>query len=316
MTTNAPRSRAGEQVAQLTHEVRLALRALRCTPAFTLSVAVTLTVVIGMSTAVFSVVNAVLLRPLSYPSPERLVWLSTYDNNAREEIVPRSDFRTWRREATRSFDRMVAYRTTDLTLATTNGAVQARVAFVSSDFWSVVGPVLMMGRPTMEGQDAGIVLSHGLFVRQFGSDSSIVGRSITVDGQPFTVTGVLSPPDSAFYWCLHQHVPRTSRMLKPTRPSTRPHKTCNAAEDEPSMSSAGCAKGCHWIKLALTSKQREHESRRRIRCGFWTGCRWKWCHSRTSSSVLRERCSGFSLQALVWCSSSGASTSPIFRSHA
>ena len=193
MTTNAPRSRAGEQVAQLTHEVRLALRALRCTPAFTLSVAVTLTVVIGMSTAVFSVVNAVLLRPLLYPSPERLVWLSTYDNNAREEIVPRSDFRTWRREATRSFDRMVAYRTTDLTLATTNGAVQARVAFVSSDFWSVVGPVLMIGRPTMEGQDAGIVLSHGLFVRQFGSDSSIVGRSITVDGQPFTVTGVLSP---------------------------------------------------------------------------------------------------------------------------
>ena len=171
----------------------MALRTLRSTPAFTLSVAVTLTVVIGMSTAVFSVVNAVLLRPLAYPSPERLVWLSTYDNNAREEIVPRFDFRTWRREATRSFERMVAYRSADLTLATTNGAVQARVAFVSSDFWSVVGPVLMLGRPTVEGEGAGVVLSHGLFVRQFGGDASIVGRSITVDGEPFTVTGVLSP---------------------------------------------------------------------------------------------------------------------------
>jgi predicted permease len=190
-TTNAPKSRAGERAAQFTHEVGLALRALYRTPAFALSVAVTLTVVIGMSTAVFSVVNAVLLRPLSYPSAERLVWLSTYDDNAREEIVPRFDFRSWRREATRSFERMVAYRSTDLTLGTTNGAVQARVAFVSSDFWSVIGPALMLGRPTMEGE-SGVVLSHGLFVRQFGSDASIVGRSITVDGQPFTVTGVLS----------------------------------------------------------------------------------------------------------------------------
>ena len=177
----------------MTHEVRLALRALRRTPAFTVSVVVTVTVVIAMSTAVFSVVNAVLLRPLSYPSAERLVWLSTYDDNAREAIVPRFDFRTWRREATRSFERMVAYRSTDLTLGTTSGAVQARVAFVSSDFWSVVGPVLMLGRPAMEGESAGVVLSHGLFVRQFGSESSIVGRSITVDGQPFTVTGVLPP---------------------------------------------------------------------------------------------------------------------------
>jgi hypothetical protein len=101
-------------------------------------VAVTLTVVIGMSTAVFSVVNAVLLRPLSYPSAERLVWISTYDDNAREAIVPRFDFRVWRREATRSFERMVAYRSTDLTLATTNGAVQARVGFVSSDFWTTI----------------------------------------------------------------------------------------------------------------------------------------------------------------------------------
>jgi putative ABC transport system permease protein len=191
--TSRSRSRARQGIVQVTHEVRVALRTLRRTPAFALSVVATLTVVIGMSAAVFSVVNAVLLRPLSYPSADRLVWLSTYDDNAREEIVPRFDFRTWRREATRSFERMVAYRSTDLTLTTTNGAVQARVAFVSSDFWPVVGPVLMLGRATKEGESPGIVLSHGLFVRQFGGDSSIVGQGITVDGQPFTVAGVLSP---------------------------------------------------------------------------------------------------------------------------
>jgi putative ABC transport system permease protein len=183
----------GEQCAQFAHDFRLACRTLRGTPVFAVSVVATLVLIIGMNTAVFSVFNAVLLRPLSYPASDRLLWISTYDDNAREEIVPRFDFRAWRGQTARVFDRMVGYRSQDLTVGTGAGAVQARVAFVSDDFWPVVGPVMMSGRAALEGSPPGLVLSHGLYQREFGGDPSIVGRAITLDGQPLTVTGVLSP---------------------------------------------------------------------------------------------------------------------------
>ena len=186
-------ARSGERFSEIAHDVRLACRTLRRTPLFAASVIATLVLVIGMNTAVFSVFNAVLLRPLSYPSSDRLVWVSTYDDNAREEIVPRFDFRAWRSQATRVFDRVVAYRSEDRTLGTGTGAVQARVAFVSDDFWPVVGPALMRGRPALEGAPPSLVLSHALYQGEFGGDPSIVGRTVTLDGEPFTVTGVLSP---------------------------------------------------------------------------------------------------------------------------
>ena len=126
-----------EQLTQWVQDVRLSGRTFRRAPAFAACVVATLMLVIGVNTAVFSVVNAVLLRPLSYPASNRLVWVSTYDDNAREEIVPRFDFPgTWRGQARRTFDRMVAYHSSDVTLGTTTSAVQARVAFVSDDFWS------------------------------------------------------------------------------------------------------------------------------------------------------------------------------------
>jgi hypothetical protein len=81
-----------EQLTQWVQDVRPSGRTFRRAPAFAACVVATLMLVIGMNTAVFSVVNAVLLRPLSYPASNRLVWVSTYDDNAREEIVPRFDF--------------------------------------------------------------------------------------------------------------------------------------------------------------------------------------------------------------------------------
>ena len=176
-----------EQVCQ---DSRYTLRTLRRNPGFAVIVVVTLALGIGMNTAVFSVFNAVLLRPLSYPQPERLVWVATTDSVFHEEIVPRYDFRAWRAQG-QSFDRMVAYLTDDNTIATTDGALRTRVAGVSDDFWEIARPRLALGRLPASGESDSLVLSHRLFGEQFHSDSSILGRPATFEGSPVTIVGIL-----------------------------------------------------------------------------------------------------------------------------
>jgi putative ABC transport system permease protein len=175
---------------QLLQDTRYGLRVLRRNPGFAAVVVLTLALGIGMNTAVFSVVNAVLLRPLSYSNPDRLIWLATTDRIFSEEIVPRFDFWEWRQQET-VFERMVAYRSQDLTIATTGNAVQARIALVSHDFWEVSGARPVVGRLPNPGEHDVLLLSHGLFEREFHGDQGVVGRAVTLDGQQVTIVGVL-----------------------------------------------------------------------------------------------------------------------------
>jgi len=182
---------------ELWQDIRYGLRMLRRNPGFTTVVIVTLALGIGMNTAVFSVLNSVLLRSLAYPEADRLVWLANYDDYFKQDTWgSRADYLLWRDQA-RSFESMAAYGNQDLALVAADQASQERIASITGDFWSITGARPAFGRLFRSGEAGTIVLSHGLFERRFGGDSQVVGTSVSLNGHSFTVAGVLSE-DSRF----------------------------------------------------------------------------------------------------------------------
>jgi putative ABC transport system permease protein len=172
------------------HGVRRLARA----PLVTGVAVLTLAIGIGLNTAVFSLVHAVLLRPLPYPGAERLVWIAPYEEVfGNETWGSRADYRIWKQQD-RLFDGMTAYGTDDLNLVVAGQASQERVASIGGDFWALTGARATHGRLTAEEDEVGVVLSNGLFQRRFGGDVSAIGRAVTIGGAPFTIVGVL--PDT------------------------------------------------------------------------------------------------------------------------
>ena len=179
-------------------DIRYAVRSLMARPTLTAVALLTLALGIGANTAIFSVVNAVLLRPLPYEDPDRLiVILSTRarTGNQRGNIAP-ADFLDFAREAT-SFDRMGANGWVGFTTVT-GGAEPERVGNVRTtwNFLRTLGVDPMLGRHFREeedvpGGDRVALISHGLWQRRFDSDSGILGRSITLDSNPTTIIGVM-----------------------------------------------------------------------------------------------------------------------------
>ena len=171
-------------------DVRYGLRQMRRAPVFTATVLVTLAAGIGLNTAVFSVIDAVLVRPLSYPDPERVVWLTTADRD--QEFVTALDFLAWKEQAT-SFDSLVAFDFDNYAIYTADNVVESRVAWVSEDFWTVSDARPMLGRLPRGGEDT-VLLSHQFFVREFQADPTVAGRAVRINGRQATIAGVL-PPD-------------------------------------------------------------------------------------------------------------------------
>ena len=146
----------------LSQDCRYALRALRSSPGLSAIVVLTLALGISMNTAIFSVFNAVILRPVAYPNPERLLWLSTVEKEGEHGIVLGPDFVDWREQAT-SFDRMVAYGTWDEAVITTDGPTRVRLANVTGDFWDLTAARLAAGRwPRPDERDV-VLLSRGAY---------------------------------------------------------------------------------------------------------------------------------------------------------
>jgi predicted permease len=175
-------------------DIRLALRRLRRTPGFTLVAVLTLALGIGANTAIFSVVNAALLRPLPYPDGQRLVRLYPTRDGGRATVSP-PDFVDWREQAG-VFQGMAALNSNaDFTLTGADSPERVAGAQVTADFFSVLETPPAIGRgftPSDEvvGQDRSVILSYALWQQRFGGRPDILGQSIEMDRVRYTVVGV------------------------------------------------------------------------------------------------------------------------------
>ena len=192
--------RGGRTLESLGKDARYALRLAKRFPAFTAIVLLTLGIAIGANTAIFSVVNTVLLRPLPFPHGDDLVLL--YAQNPDKSLprfsVSYADYLDWQKQ-TRSFTDIAAYSSSSLTFVSGEDAQRLAGLSVTSNFFDVLGARPAFGRlfrtkDLPADTDNEIVLTNAFWQRQFGSDSTIVGRAIKIGTSTRTVIGVL-PPD-------------------------------------------------------------------------------------------------------------------------
>src|SRR4029453_1880411 len=181
-------------------DLRYAIRSLAKQPGFSLAAALTLALGIGANTAIFSIVNGVLLRHLPYPDDAQLMTVWTRMANGEHETASMPDYLDWKAQNS-SFSQMTAYANSNDNLAAP-GADPERVpsARVIADYFATLGVTPAAGRwfvpdELVFGSHRVVVLSHGLWVRRFGANPAIVGQTITLNARPYTVVGVA--PESA-----------------------------------------------------------------------------------------------------------------------
>jgi putative ABC transport system permease protein len=186
--------RREDLASSLWQDIRFAGRALRRTPAFTAAALVTLALGIGATTAVFSIVYGVLLRPLPYREPDRLVQLwerSTRTGNDNNPVsVP--NYQDWVKE-THAFSAMAAYAYNRYTLTGASEAEQVQGTQFLGDAFAVLGvrPLAGRGIGLTDARTNVVVLSEGLWRRRYGADPAILGTSVRMNGEPYTVVGIM-----------------------------------------------------------------------------------------------------------------------------
>jgi predicted permease len=176
-------------------DVRYSLRTLGQSPGFTAIAILTVTLGIGANTALFSVVNGVLLNPLPYPEPDRLVALYSRTSVFAEMSISYPNFLDWQRN-NRSLASIAAYRSDDFNLTGAGEPERVRAEMISADFFSMLGAKPLIGRdftPRDDHAGAGpvVILSEGFWKRKFGGTEQILGQAIALNGTPYTVVGVI-----------------------------------------------------------------------------------------------------------------------------
>jgi predicted permease len=185
----------------LSQDLRYTLRTLRRTPAFALTAVTVVALGIGATTAAFSLADFVLIRPLPFPEADRLVRFSEERPGfPRMEVAP-ANYRDLKQMAT-SFDALGAYRGLSVNLVGARQPLRLQGAAMTADVLAALAVRPMMGRPftaadDVDGAPATALVSYALWQQEFGGDASIVGRPVRLDGEVYTVIGVM-PPDFNF----------------------------------------------------------------------------------------------------------------------
>ena len=179
----------------LLQDLRYGLRMLAKNPGFTAVAVVTLALGVGANTALFSVINGVLLSPLPFPEPEQLVTLHENKPNFQGGSVSYPNFRDWQKD-NHTFSALAVGRTYAFSLTGIGEAEQVGGEFISADFFPLLGVKPVIGRTFLEHEDqvgAGPValISAGLWQRKFSSAADILGKNITLDAKDYTIVGVI-----------------------------------------------------------------------------------------------------------------------------
>lgn len=195
--------RSARLVENVTRDARHMARGLRKSPVFTITVVLTLAVGIGGNTAIFSVVDQLLLRPLPYPQGEQLVTVFetfAFDTNtvlagSTQNRVSPANWLDWQRD-NRTLQSLAAWRRTSLTLTGVGDPVRLNALLVSAEFFPLLGVPPLLGRVPSEADDRpnapGVaVLSYQLWQQRFGGDGAIVGRVVQVSDRPIEIIGVM-----------------------------------------------------------------------------------------------------------------------------
>ncbi len=200
-------------------DIRFGVRMLLKNPAFTAVAVLTLALGIGANTAIFSVIDAALLRPLPYPDADRIVVLYQLDQDKHTDTPAPADFLEFRQQSA-SFAHLAAYRGLPANLSGNGQPERVQAAMVTSDFFDALGAQALHGRtiePDLDpaGGTSVVVLSYGLWQRRFGANPEIVGRAIEIDGESRIVVGVMPP---GFAYPAATELWTSSRFAAPPHP--------------------------------------------------------------------------------------------------
>ena len=188
-------------MATLMQDIRYALRGFRDRPAFATTVILVLALAIGANTAIFSVVDAVILKPAPFPEPDRLVTLAVAVPDRQFEPVLASAsptmFAYWRSQDD-AIEDVAAYRTISLNLGAGDILERVVAGQVSESFFRTFGARIERGRSFSSAEDSPgapdtVVLSHGFWARRLNADPNVVGSTLSLGGIPYTVVGVMAP---------------------------------------------------------------------------------------------------------------------------
>ena len=184
----------------LLQDFRYSVRVLWRNRAFTIAVVGALALGIGANTAIFSIINTVLLKPLPYPDPDRLIVFVTTSPQGSGPGASPTKFNVWRQQ-TRTFQDVAAYRFNFVNLTGTRNPEQIAAGQVSADFFRLFGAPVIAGRTFTANEDRPnggrvVVLSEGYWKRRFAGDRAVVGRTLSLNGESYVVLGILGPFDT------------------------------------------------------------------------------------------------------------------------